>query len=202
MNEITTKIIETKLGLMRLRANIEGLTEVEFLDKAESAKEPSPSNIHEKREEAHAGSGLKAASASCKNGAHGEEEPDDMLAGYTDNLKINAILNQAETQLREYFEGRRKVFDLPLAPSGTDFQLRVWAELRKIPYGETRTYGDIASALGKPKASRAVGGANNKNPLSILIPCHRVIGRDGSLIGYASGLDIKEKLLKMEAEGL
>lgn len=116
------------------------------------------------------------------------------------DAEIKAILNQAETQLREYFEGRRKVFDLPLAAQGTDFQLRVWAELEKIPYGETRTYGEIAAALGKPKASRAVGGANNKNPISIILPCHRVIGKKGSLVGYASGLDNKKFLLKLEKE--
>lgn len=101
-------------------------------------------------------------------------------------------------QLREYFEGERKVFDLPLKISGTPFQEMVWGELLKIPYGETRSYKDIATSIGNPKASRAVGMANNRNKIAIIIPCHRVIGANGSLTGYAGGLDIKEKLLLLE----
>lgn len=112
-----------------------------------------------------------------------------------------AVLKQAEIQLKEYFEGRRKDFDLPLAARGTEFQMRVWKELQKIPYGETRTYGEIAEAIGRPKAARAIGGANNRNPLSIIVPCHRVVGKNGDLVGYASGLDLKEKLLKLEKTG-
>ncbi|MBQ5703191.1 MAG: methylated-DNA--[Peptococcaceae bacterium] len=101
-------------------------------------------------------------------------------------------------QLEEYFAGLRAAFSLPLAPEGTDFQKAVWRELENIPYGETRTYGQIARALGNPKTSRAVGMANHKNPVAIMIPCHRVIGADGSLTGYAGGLDIKETLLRLE----
>lgn len=108
------------------------------------------------------------------------------------------LLDEAERQLREYFAGTRRAFDLPLAPAGTEFQQKVWAALREIPYGETRTYGDIAKNLGKPGASRAVGMANNRNPISILIPCHRVIGANGSLVGYGGGLDKKQFLLKLE----
>ena len=98
----------------------------------------------------------------------------------------------------EYFSGRRQVFTLPLALEGTPFQHRVWEALRKIPYGSTCSYGEVAAAVGNPKASRAVGMANNRNPLPVLIPCHRVIGADGGLVGYGGGLDIKKKLLALE----
>lgn len=108
------------------------------------------------------------------------------------------LLQEAEEQLNEYFAGVRREFDLPLAAKGTPFQQAVWAQLRKIPYGEVRTYGQLAAALGKPKASRAVGSACHCNPLCIVVPCHRVIGADGSLTGYAEELDIKEYLLELE----
>jgi methylated-DNA-[protein]-cysteine S-methyltransferase len=103
-------------------------------------------------------------------------------------------------QLQEYFDGARMCFDLPLDIEGTPFQLAVWNELKRIPYGETRTYGEIARCLGKPGAARAVGMANHDNPLAIVIPCHRVVGSDGSLTGYAGGLDLKKKLLEIELQ--
>jgi methylated-DNA-[protein]-cysteine S-methyltransferase len=105
----------------------------------------------------------------------------------------------AAGQLRAYFDGSRTDFDLPLAPAGTAFQLRVWAALRAIPYGQTVTYGELAGQLGNPAASRAVGLANGKNPISIVVPCHRVIGADGSLTGYGGGLDRKRFLLALES---
>ena len=108
------------------------------------------------------------------------------------------LLQQAVQELDEYFAGRRTVFTVPLAPEGTPFQLTVWQALQNIPYGSTCSYGEIAAAIGNPKASRAVGMANNKNPLPIFIPCHRVIGANGKLVGYGGGLDIKEKLLALE----
>ncbi|MGN0527351.1 MAG: methylated-DNA--[protein]-cysteine S-methyltransferase [Acutalibacteraceae bacterium] len=101
-------------------------------------------------------------------------------------------------QIQEYLQGTRKSFDVNYKLSGTKFQLSVWQELLKIPYGETRSYKEIAKALCNPQASRAVGMANNKNPLHIIIPCHRVIGSDGSLTGYAGGIGLKEKLLQLE----
>ena len=101
-------------------------------------------------------------------------------------------------QLEEYFAGRRREFDLPLSPTGTRFQLDVWQALREIPYGQTRSYKQIAAAVGRPLAARAVGMANNRNPLPIVVPCHRVIGASGALVGYASGLDIKRLLLDIE----
>jgi len=112
--------------------------------------------------------------------------------------KETPLIKKAAAQLEEYFSGKRKTFDLPLSPHGTTFQLKVWNELRKIPYGKTRSYGEIAVKAGNPKASRAVGMANNRNPIVIIIPCHRVIGSNGSLTGFGGGLDLKQKLLELE----
>lgn len=109
-------------------------------------------------------------------------------------------LEMTKRQLGEYFAGKRTGFTVPLAPEGTDFQKRIWQELQKIPWGETRTYGQIAAAAGNPKACRAVGMANRSNPILILIPCHRVIGSNGRLTGYAGGLWMKEYLLNLEGE--
>ncbi len=108
------------------------------------------------------------------------------------------LLLATETQLNEYFAGRRKVFELPFKPEGTEFQNKVWRALSEIPFGETRSYGELARAIAQPKASRAVGAANGRNPLGIIIPCHRVIGADGTLTGYGGGLPTKEKLLQHE----
>lgn len=108
------------------------------------------------------------------------------------------LLLEAKRQLEEYFAGLRASFSLPLNPQGTEFQKKVWQQLEAIPFGETRTYGQIAAAIGQPKASRAVGGANHNNPIAIMIPCHRVIGANGKMVGYGGGVDIKEKLLQLE----
>jgi len=105
----------------------------------------------------------------------------------------------AAIQLQEYFAGKRTRFDLPLAPRGTAFQKAVWAALLRIPFGETASYGELARAIGKPSASRAVGAANGRNPLSIVIPCHRVIGADGSMTGYGGEISRKRILLDLEA---
>jgi methylated-DNA-[protein]-cysteine S-methyltransferase len=110
----------------------------------------------------------------------------------------HAVLVAAERQLAEYFAGARTAFDLPLDVVGTDFQKRVWQALRAIPFGETRTYGQLAAELGNARASRAVGSANRRNPLSIVAPCHRVIGATGALTGFAGGLDVKRYLLRHE----
>ncbi|MGI8988045.1 MAG: methylated-DNA--[protein]-cysteine S-methyltransferase [Bryobacteraceae bacterium] len=104
----------------------------------------------------------------------------------------------AVRQLRSYFEGDLQVFDLPLDARGTPFQTRVWRELQRIPYGETRSYADIANAIESPKAMRAVGAANGKNPIPIVVPCHRVIGSDGSLVGFGGGMEMKKRLLNLE----
>jgi methylated-DNA-[protein]-cysteine S-methyltransferase len=110
----------------------------------------------------------------------------------------SALLDEVRRQLGEYFDGDRRAFDLPLAPHGDEFDQRVWALLPTIPYGETRSYGDLARQLGDVSLAQAVGAANGRNPLCVLVPCHRVVGADGSLTGYAGGLDRKRFLLDLE----
>lgn len=110
----------------------------------------------------------------------------------------DAVLEQAASQLDEYFAGTRREFTVPVSLQGTEFQLRVWAALRDIGYGRTASYADIAKAIGQPTAVRAIGGANHRNPVPIIVPCHRVIGADGSLVGYGGGLDVKIFLLDLE----
>lgn len=110
------------------------------------------------------------------------------------------LIENVQNQVDEYFTGKRDRFDLPIRLEGTPFQMKVWQALMEIPKGETRTYKDIAIAVGNPKASRAVGMANNRNRIPLIIPCHRVIGANGKLVGYAGGLDVKERLLHMERE--
>jgi methylated-DNA-[protein]-cysteine S-methyltransferase len=112
-----------------------------------------------------------------------------------------ARFEEARRQLDEYFAGHRTEFDLPLSPRGTAFQREVWAALRTIPYGEVRSYGQIAAQIGRPGASRAVGLANGRNPISVIVPCHRVIGASGALTGYGGGLPRKRLLLDLEARG-
>lgn len=108
------------------------------------------------------------------------------------------LLREAIDQIRRYFAGSLRAFDLPISPEGTPFMKRVWEELRQIPYGKTQSYGAVAKALAMPRAARAVGMANGRNPIPIIIPCHRVIGADGSLAGFSSGLEIKAALLQLE----
>lgn len=113
---------------------------------------------------------------------------------------ITTVLSDTQQQLLEYFAGKRQTFDLPLAPEGTDFQKSVWTALNTIPFGSTCTYKDIAIQVNRPKGSQAIGQANGKNPISIVVPCHRVIGSNGKLTGYAGGLDRKAALLRFEKE--
>lgn len=135
-----------------------------------------------------------------------EEEDGVIIAVYYDEKpdlsmdKETTILGRAVEQLEEYFQGTRKQFDLPLQLRGTDFQLKVWKTLQTIPYGKTYSYGEIAKKIGNSKASRAVGGANNKNPILIIVPCHRVIGADGSMVGFGAGIGVKEYLLNLERQ--
>ena len=124
--------------------------------------------------------------------------PDTDLLGDAGDPRAQPFAAAAE-QLQEYFAGRRTEFDLPLTPAGTQFQRRVWAGLQAIPYGQTSSYGELASKIGQPTAVRAVGLANGRNPIALVIPCHRVIGADGSLTGYGGGLDRKRFLLDLEA---
>jgi methylated-DNA-[protein]-cysteine S-methyltransferase len=136
--------------------------------------------------------GLRHIAFQCGKGAMG---PDP------DWIQSRAPFREAEQQIGEYFRGGRTWFDLTLHPKGTPFQLAVWTALLKIPYGETRSYGDIARAVGRPKAVRAVGLANGRNPLPIVVPCHRVIGSTGKLVGYGGGLRVKQTLLELERGG-
>lgn len=140
------------------------------------------------------------------------ETPVGRLTLYSDGLSVcrlefggdglcrddAAVLLQAERELAEYFAGRRRAFSVPLCLRGTPFQTAVWRALTELPYGETASYGEIARRIGRPGAGRAVGMANNRNPLPIFVPCHRVVGADGKLTGYAGGLEIKEFLLELE----
>src|SRR5262249_10548211 len=116
----------------------------------------------------------------------------------TPTKKTSKVLDETCRQLDAYFSGKLRDFDLPLAPEGTDFQLRVWKALEGIPFGQTYSYSKIAEVIGSPKAVRAVGAANGRNPLPIVIPCHRVIGANGSLTGFGGGMERKEMLLRLE----
>lgn len=113
-------------------------------------------------------------------------------------VRETELLKEAARQLEQYFAGKQREFSLPLAPDGTEFQQKVWRALCSVPYGETRSYKEIAELVGSPKAFRAVGMANNRNPIPIFIPCHRIIGANGKLIGYRGGLDVKNQLLNLE----
>lgn len=131
------------------------------------------------------------------------EEDGALLAIYTDRSfdgikQETPLIQEANRQINEYLRGERKTFDLPFRMQGTAFQKQVWEALLRIPYGETRSYKQIAEAIGNPKAVRAVGMANNRNPLLIVVPCHRVIGADGKLVGYGAGIEKKEFLLRLE----
>lgn len=128
-----------------------------------------------------------------------EELPNRVKLDTAKHDRYHPILLETERQLCEYFAGVRNRFDLPLKPSGSEFQKRVWRALKEIPFGETRSYLDVAKTIGSSKASRAVGTANGKNPLSIVVPCHRVIGTGGALTGYAGGIETKARLLALEA---
>lgn len=127
-----------------------------------------------------------------------DDHPTRVKFGTLEEDQTNAILCETERQLAEYFDGRRVKFELELDFAGTDFQQKVWQALLTIPFGETRSYSDIAHQIGNPKAVRAVGAANGRNPISIIAPCHRVIGMNGSLTGFAGGLEAKQLLLKLE----
>jgi methylated-DNA-[protein]-cysteine S-methyltransferase len=127
------------------------------------------------------------------------EHPNRVKLNLTTLDPQHPILLETERQLREYFSGERIQFDLPLQPDGSEFQKKVWQALRAIPFGQTRSYLDLAKAVGSSKAARAVGAANSKNPLSIIVPCHRVVGADGSLTGFAGGVETKAALLALEA---
>ncbi|HEY0596595.1 methylated-DNA--[protein]-cysteine S-methyltransferase [Sphingopyxis sp.] len=126
------------------------------------------------------------------------DKPDRVRLGAVSEKADHPVLVETERQLGEYFAGERRTFDVPLSFSGSDFQRSVWSALLTIPFGETRSYGEIAHQVGKPSASRAVGAANGRNPISIIAPCHRVVGSTGKLTGFAGGLEAKRFLLELE----
>ena len=121
------------------------------------------------------------------------------FGGSASRTAATSLEHRVADELLEYFAGTRTEFTVPLSPAGTDFQRTVWRALQRIPYGETRTYGEIAEAVGRPGAARAVGTANHRNPVPIIIPCHRVVGANGQLCGFGGGLDVKRRLLELEA---
>jgi methylated-DNA-[protein]-cysteine S-methyltransferase len=127
-----------------------------------------------------------------------EDDPSRVRLGDLEEDAAHPVLVRAQQELEEYFTGERRKFTVKLDPAGTEFQTRVWNALRTIPFGETRSYGQIADQIGSRKAVRAVGAANGANPLSIIVPCHRVIGTNGKLTGFAGGLDVKARLLALE----
>lgn len=150
------------------------------------------------------------ASETAITGIHMDHAKTDHVRNETDHMenqlsmpssvqfKETELIKKAYEELNEYFSGKRRTFDLPLQAEGTEFQMQVWKALQEIPYGETCSYKEIAIKAGKPKAFRAVGGACHRNPIFIMIPCHRVIGTDGSMTGYGGGIPVKKQLLSLE----
>jgi methylated-DNA-[protein]-cysteine S-methyltransferase len=166
---MTRIVIDSPVGPLRLTADAAGLREIRFLGKTDPADRAAATG------EATAGAGLDSED--------GTGAP---------------VLAEAVRQLGAYFAGELRELDLPLAPRGTPFQLAVWRALTDVRYGETTSYGELAARIGRPRAVRAVGAANGANPLPIVVPCHRVIGADGSLTGYGGGLPVKRALLALE----
>jgi methylated-DNA-[protein]-cysteine S-methyltransferase len=130
-----------------------------------------------------------------------KEKPNRVRVGEVEKKEAHPVLIKAERQIAEYFAGKRRSFSVRIDMQGTTFQKKVWDALLAIPFGETRTYGDLARRLGRPHAARAVGSASGKNPLSIIVPCHRLVGSTGKLTGFAGGLDAKTRLLELERRG-
>ena len=173
METLHTTTVNSPIGPLFLAASAQGLVALEFDARSPGQQtiRPNPRDLRQKKEKE-------------KKGYEIVEGPRQLQA--------------YATELEEYFAGKRREFKFPLDLRGTDFQQSCWRALLAIPYGETRTYADIARAVGKPTAFRAVGMANNRNPIAIVVPCHRVIASDGTLCGYGGGLDIKRKLLELE----
>ncbi len=169
MEIFQTANMDSAIGPLFLAASARGLVALEFDARLPGQQSVRPNPRHLRKE---------------KKGITFEHSP--------------RVMRPYLTELEEYFAGQRREFTFPLDLRGTDFQLACWRALLAIPYGETRTYGDIARAVGKPNAFRAAGMANNRNPIAIVVPCHRVIASDGTLCGYGGGLDVKRKLLELE----
>jgi methylated-DNA-[protein]-cysteine S-methyltransferase len=155
--------------------------------------------IHYTRIETPAGTLVATASGGALTGLYFERQKHfpEVTDAWREDANA-APLPECARQIREYFDGKRNVFDLPLAPEGTEFQQRVWKQIARIPYGETIAYSELAARAGAPGSARAAGAATGRNPISIIVPCHRVVGSDGSLTGYAGGLPRKTRLLEIE----
>lgn len=166
-------IYQTKIGQIEIKEQNGKITKLNFI-KSEESEEPQKSEK--------------------------SENPEELKQQKPNKNEATPLIKQTYQQIVEYLEGKRKEFNVPIQMQGTPFQIKVWQELQNIPYGQTRSYQDIANAVGNPKACRAVGMANYNNPIAIIVPCHRVIGKNKKLVGYAGGLDIKEKLLEIENE--
>lgn len=161
-------------------------------------KRQTPTVVHYTTVASPVGSLTLFATETALTGLSWENEARATRLGAVRAPTGHPVLKMAAQQLSEYFAGRRTDFDIPLSAQGTQFQRKAWQQLRKIPYGKQISYGEQAKRIGKPKAVRAVGGANSKNPIGIIIPCHRVIGANGNLTGFAGGIDIKRRLLILE----
>ncbi|HUD65258.1 MAG TPA: methylated-DNA--[protein]-cysteine S-methyltransferase [Candidatus Sulfotelmatobacter sp.] len=175
--------VTSLVGPLFLAASGQGLVALEFDERlpGQQTIRPNPRDLRSER----GSESERSTSDRARNKAMRFEESERAVQPYA-------------RELEEYFAGQRREFSFPLDLRGTEFQLACWRELLQIPYGETRTYADIARAVGKPTGFRAVGMANNRNPLAIVVPCHRVIASDGTLCGYGGGLDVKRKLLELE----
>ncbi len=179
------RIIESPVGKLRLRASESGLIGLHFVDNLHVSKEPK--------------SPFLCSQESGTEGLLSSES--ESTTSFLANSNAAKLLDEAERQLDEYFSGSRRRFALEalnLQPEGTKFQTQVWKELLNIPYGQTISYGELAKRIGNASAARAVGLANGRNPISVIVPCHRVIGSSGKLVGYGGGLDRKSKLLRIE----
>lgn len=205
--------IATPVGPLTIRATARAVTAVRFgawpPDEGAETEQDSESPQSTKAEQTADHSGTQQNSRAEQNPTPFEEsalgqdwalDQESDAEHNADADAASALLRQAARELREYFAGARRTFDFPLALEGTSFQCAVWEALRGIPFGETRTYAEIARGIGRPKACRAVGMANHRNPAVIVVPCHRVIGSSGALTGFAGGLETKERLLRLERE--
>ncbi len=192
MESVSFTEIESPVGPLRLEADDQGLRQILF-----TKSKPHAGRAWHKK------SDVIRSEPSLRTKDLGEPSPRlNREATHTTTREASILLKETIRQLRAYFAGELEAFDLPLAPEGTPFQLKVWRRLCDVPYGETISYGELARRIGNPNASRAVGLANGSNPIPIIIPCHRVIGSNGSLTGYGGGLPIKEKLLALERRQL
>ena len=187
---------EAPFGVLKLMANDRAITELQLLYKypyketmtgISFLKELLPSTQIQKL--------LEKEQNQMLQNMRGEKRSSSKIAL---EIKTTSLLEEAKTQLTEYFAQERTYFELPLEPAGTEFQTSVWKALQEIPYGETKSYKQIAEFIQNPKAQRAIGGANNKNPIFIVIPCHRVVGANGTLVGFGAGIDVKKYLLLLE----